>query len=113
MRITLPCLATVGMLTLACGGQDSTSPSTPGGAPDVSAPSPAAEKSMSEAARSCLDLVEQRRWSEALDTCMQAARELPEDESIQSALETAQAELADASEMGRDAAEQARERLME
>ncbi len=94
-------LLALALLALAaCGGQD-----TAAGDADVAASPPASETATGESGSatggaaspvvaSCLDLVDQERWSQALPVCTRALGMDPENNDVQRALETAKAESA-------------------
>jgi hypothetical protein len=64
---------TLGALFLACGGERE----SPGGGPAAApaAPKAAAVQELSAQAKRCLDLVEAKRYAEALDPCQRAVAE--------------------------------------
>jgi len=86
---------------LACGSEEQTqAPATP---PDVSAALP----EISESVASCLDLVEQQEYQQAIPVCTEALGGNPDNVDVQAALETSQQEVnSQGSELGEKASKE-------
>ena len=89
-------------LTLACGGSDdgttaqappseATTETEAAKAPAAEAETPDVAAPPQDAAKQCLALAAQQKWSEALDPCRQAAKEQPTDLRIKHAVQQAEA----------------------
>jgi hypothetical protein len=75
---------------MACGSEEQTqSPGADGTPPDVSAALP----EISESVASCLDLVEQQEYQQAIPVCTEALGGNPDNVDVQAALETSQQEV--------------------
>ncbi len=97
LAVTLSMLA-----LLACGGTDTAQTSGSEALPPVSAtgeaapapaiPEPTAELELAPEVASCLNLIQQQRFQEALSTCLAALEVDPDNLEVQAAVEQAQLE---------------------
>jgi len=118
------------LATLACGGQDSGSAPATGGAgtsesgsgamPTSGDVEKALEAAVDPAVQSCLDLVREQKYTEAVPACTRAAKVDPDNAEVTSALQSAREQAAaaqmppdadDAGEAGEAALEDAKKGL--